>query len=128
MSGDNLTGHRQNQELSHGDAAPNSSHRSSENKHIPNSVKSRLNILNTRKIAHTQTFILALLFATVLGAVDCSGDDGAGGDLPGFVSIPAPTVALEHELLIEVGEADYRGCTGLVELGDVARAAGLKLS
>jgi hypothetical protein len=68
-----------------------------------------------------------LLIAVVLGVIACSSSDGEGDDLSGAISIPAPTIAAEQEHLIEVGGADYRGCTGLVELGDIARAAGAQV-
>ena len=83
-----------------------------------------MNIAALRYFAPIPIFIFALLFAMALIAIACSGNEGDGDDLTGVISIPAPTITPEQEHLTEVGDANYRGCTGLVELGDVARAAG----
>jgi hypothetical protein len=123
MSGDNLTGHRQNHDLACGAAVPIATDTSSELSYTFNLVRSRLNITTPRYFASIQVSIYALLFVVALGAIACSGNEGDGNQTPRVESIQMPTIAPEQEHLIEVGDADYRGCTGLVELGDVARAA-----
>ena len=123
MSGDNLTGHRQNHDLACGAAVPITTDTSSELSYTFNLVRSRLNITTPRYFASIQVSIYALLFVVALGAIACSGNEGDGNQTPRVESIQMPTIAPEQEHLIEVGDADYRGCTGLVELGDVARAA-----
>jgi hypothetical protein len=83
-----------------------------------------LNISMPGEFARIQYFVLVLLFAIVLGAITCSSNDGEGEEQ---ISIQIPTIAPEQRHLIEVGGADYLGCTGIVELGDVARAAGAQV-
>ena len=89
-----------------------------------NPVWSRTNITRSRYLAPIRVSILALLFTLVLGAIACSENESDGIQPSGGISIPLPTIAPEQEHLIEVGDVDYRGCTGLVELGDVIRAVG----
>ena len=124
MSGDNLTAHRQNHNLACGAAAPHATDTSSELSYTFNLVWSRLNITTPRYFTSIQVSIYALLFTVAFGAIACSGNEGDGNQTPRVISIQMPTITPEQEHFIEVGDADYRTCTGLLELGDVARAAG----
>gem|GEM_PF-2389055 len=83
-----------------------------------------MNISSRRILTRYRIYVLMLAVAAVLGVVACSSDEI---DLSDATSIPVPTISPEQEHLIEVGNANYQGCTGLVELGDVARAAGAQV-